>query len=441
MKLTDLAVRNAKPGSRNYKLADGAGLTLLVQANGSRLWRFRYRFAGKEKMISFGSYPDVTLSEAREARNQARKILRDGRDPSMEKRRELRARKAEQRSTFEAMAREWHELNAPRWTKIHAADVFSSLERDVFPRIGHLSLADIDSPIVLEALRPIERRGSIETAHRLRQRISAVFALAKSQGLVTHNPAADLGAALRHKPRAKKQPAVTELEQLREILRVTEQSGAYPVTLLASRLLALTAVRPGTLRRAEWGEFEFADFNVDFNAGSTIDQRDLNDSNRSAKHESDAIWLIPAAKMKLEKERKDEAGFDHTVPLSPQAVDVLRAVRQLTGNCPYVFPGQRHAHRPLSENAIGYLYNRCGWHGRHVPHGWRAAFSTVMNERRPADRYVIDAMLAHVPKDKVEAAYNRAEHMERRREIACEWANLLMEGLPPAEDLLGVMRR
>lgn len=441
MKLTDLAVRKAKPERRDYRMADGAGLTLLVKPNGSRLWRYRYRFAGKEKQLALGAYPDVSLSDARDLRDDARRALRAGLDPSLEKRRQERERRTAGRVTFEAAARDWHELNAPRWTVIHAADVLTSFERDVFPRMGHMPVTDIDTPTVLDVLRPIERRGAIETAHRLRQRIGAVFALAKSQGIVRDNPAADVGAALKKKPRAKKQPAVTELEQLREILRVTEQSGAYPVTLLASRFLALTAVRPGTLRRAEWGEFEFADFNVDFNAGSTIDQRDLNDSNRSAKHESDAIWLIPAAKMKLEKERKDEAGFDHTVPLSPQAVDVLRAVRQLTGNCPYVFPGQRHAHRPLSENAIGYLYNRCGWHGRHVPHGWRAAFSTVMNERRPADRYVIDAMLAHVPKDKVEAAYNRAEHMERRREIACEWANLLMEGLPPAEDLLGVMRR
>jgi integrase len=427
VKLTDLSIRKAKPGARDYRMADGGGLTLLVRANESKLWRWRYRFAGKEKQLAIGAYPDVSLSEAREARDRARKILRAGRDPSTEKRREERDRQAAGRSTFEATAREWHALNQSRWTKVHAADVLTSLERDVFPRIGHLALVDIDSPTVLEALRPIERRGAVETAHRLRQRISAVFALAKSQGLVAHDPAADVGAALKRKPRARKQPAAVELEQLREILLTTERSGAYPVTLLASRLLALTAVRPGTLRRAEWSEFEnlpVVESTTQYEVESTT-----------------AIWRIPAEKMKLEKDRKDEVAFDHVVPLAPAAVDVLRAAHQLTGNCTYVFPGQRHAHRPLSENAIGYLYNRCGWHGRHVPHGWRAAFSTVMNERRPVDRFVIDAMLAHVPKDKVEAAYNRAEHMERRREIANEWAALLMEGLPPAEDLLGVARR
>lgn len=422
MALTDMQARKAKPREKEYKLTDGLGLRLHVRPSGSKLWRLKYRFGGKEKQLAIGAYPDVSLSEAREARDKARKILRDGRDPSMEKRREERARQASSCATFEATAREWHTLNEGRWTKIHAADVLTSLERDVFPRIGHLPLADIDSPTVLEALRPVERRGAIETAHRLRQRISAVFVLAKSQGLVTHDPASDVGAAMKRKPRAKKQPAVVELEGLREILRVTERSGAYPVTLLASRFLALTAVRPGTLRRAAWGEFE----NVDFLDPSISPS---------------ALWRIPAEKMKLEKERKGEEAFDHLVPLSPAAVDVLRTVRQLTGNCPYVFPGQRHAHRPLSENAIGYLYNRCGWHGRHVPHGWRAAFSTVMNERHPAERFVIDAMLAHVPKDKVEAAYNRAEHMEKRRELANEWAQLLMQGVSPAADLLGVARR
>lgn len=445
MALTDLQARNAKARDKDYKLTDERGLRLLVRPNGSKLWRLKYRFAGKEKQLAIGAYPDVTLSEAREARDKARKILRDGLDPSMQKRKEERDRQASGRSTFEALAREWHELNGPRWTEIHRGDVINSLERDVFPRIGHLALVDIDSPTVLEALRPVERRGAIETAHRLRQRISAVFALAKSQGLVTNNPAADIEAALKRKPRAKKQPAIVDVGELREILTVTEASGAYPVTLLASRLLALTAVRPGTLRRAEWSEFEIADFNLQFNEDlndySTLLQRDLNDSGKSPKHGGCGVWRIPAAKMKMEKDRKGEEAYDLVVPLAPAAVDVLRTVHQLTGNCAHVFPGQRHAHRPLCENAIGYLYNRCGWHSRHVPHGWRAAFSTVMNERRPADRYVIDAMLAHVPKDKVEAAYNRSEHMARRREIAEEWAALLLKGMAPAGDLLGGARR
>ena len=424
MKLTDLAIRKAKPGPRDYRMADGAGLTLLVRTNESKLWRWRYRFAGKEKQLALGAYPDVTLSEAREARDRARKMLRDGRDPSMEKRREERARQAAHQATFETAAREWHALNAPRWTKVHAADVLNSLERDVFPRLGHVPLTEIDSPTVLDALRPIERRGAVETAHRLRQRISAVFTLATSKGLVNHDPAAAVGAALSRVPKAKKQPAIVDMDELRKILTTCEASGAYPVTLLASRLLALTAVRPGTLRRAEWSEFE-----------------NVFESNLENPKNREPLWRIPAEKMKLEKDRKSEAAFDHIVPLTPAAIEVLRAVHVLTGNGSYVFPGQRHAHRPLCENAIGYLYNRCGWHGRHVPHGWRAAFSTVMNERRPADRYVIDAMLAHVPKDKVEAAYNRAEHMERRREIAAEWAGLLMAGMGPAADLLGVARR
>lgn len=414
MPLTDLAARKAKPGPRDYKMADGKGLTLLVRTNGAKLWRFRYRFAGKEKMLSLGVYPEVSIAEARDRLENARKTLRDGNDPSLEKRRAEIERRSASAASFEAMAREWHRLNEPRWTRVHARNVLHSLESDVFPKIGRLPLSDIDAPLLLDVLQPIERRGAIETARRIRQRISMVFSFAMSKGRATSDPASQVGNALKPKPRQRRQPAVTDIAELRELLAKSEASGAYPLTLLASRLLALTAVRPGVVRGAEWSEF-----------------RDL---------EGDApIWHIPAARMKLVLDRKEEAEFDHIVPLAPAAVDVLRAARVLSGRGRLVFPGQRHAHKPLSENAIGYLYNRAGWHGRHVPHGWRAAFSTIMNERNPANRATIDLMLAHTPDNKVEAAYNRAEHMKRRRELAHEWAGLL--DLGPADVLLGAARR
>lgn len=423
MALTDTQARKASPRERDYRLADAHGLSLLVRASGSKLWQHRYRVGGKQRTSSYGPYPEVSLKQAREARDATRALLRAGRDPSIEKRKSRAAEIAGSEHDFESLAREWHELQSDRWAEVHAADVLRSLERDVFPTLGEFPPHEITAPLILACLRPIEKRGAIETAGRLRQRISAVLAYALSMGIVSSNPAEQVKGAL--KPRAKKgrQPAVTDLEELRALLRAAESSAAYPVTILASRFLALTAQRPGMIRRARWE-----------------DMRGIESDNQTDET-GQAVWHIPAEQMKLTVERKDDSAFDHIVPLSPQAVEVLRAVAKLSGNCELVFPGQRHAHRPLSENAIGYLYNRVGWHSRHVPHGWRAAFSSIMNERRPADRKVIDMMLAHVSGDKVEAAYNRAEHMALRREIAQEWAGIITDGLKPAAELLTLARR
>lgn len=427
--LTDVKARKAAPAEKDYKLTDERGLFLLVRPNGSKLWRMKYRIAGKEKLLSFGAYPEVTLAEARERRDAARLQLRDGEDPAAEKRRAREG--AGSAHAFESVAREWHGLQKGRWVPVHADDVLRSLERDVFPKLGRRPIAELEAHEILDLLRRIEKRGSIETAKRLRQRMSAVFVLAISKRLARDNPAAMLEHALLPKPKRRKQPAVTDLAELRDLLNKAEGSGASPVTLLASRLLALTAVRPGVVRGARWEEFHC------WQEGY---------SSHKSLPNSSPFWHIPAERMKLSLDRKDEQAFDHIVPLAPQAVEVLRAIEPLTGRGELMFPGQRHTHIPISENAIGYLYNRVGWHGRHVPHGWRAAFSTVMNERaiaegRPGDRQVIDLMLAHVPTNKVESAYNRAQFMERRREIAEEWANLLTEGLRPAADLIELARR
>ena len=414
--LTDTAIKKAAPRDRDYKLTDEKGLFLLVRTSGSKLWRHKYRVAGKERLASYGPYPEVSLRQAREQRDATREILRAGRDPAIEARKAAASALTSTSHTFESLAREWHELQRERWAPIHAADVLSSLERDVFPTLGEFPPAEITAPLILATLRPVEKRGAVETASRLRQRIGSVLAYGLSLGIVPGNPAEQVKGALKPIVRKGRQPAITALEDLRALLAKVEGGGAYPVTLLASRFLALTAQRPGVIRRARWEDM----LGLDGDA---------------------PVWHIPAEQMKLTIERKGDAAFDHQVPLSRAAVEVLHAVRRLSGNCQLVFPGQRHAHRPLSENAIGYLYNRAGYHSRHVPHGWRAAFSTIMNERRRADRQAIDMMLAHVQGDKVEAAYNRAEHMALRREIAEEWAALIAEGLKPAEDLLTVARR
>lgn len=424
--LTDTQIRKAAPQDKDYKLGDSGGLYLFVTAKGAKIWRMKYRYAGKEHRLIFGRYPEVSLAEARDQRDEARQQLRRNANPAVEKRKAKITNAAATAMTFEKVARAWHEMQAPRWAPVHAKDVITSLERDVFPDLGALPIRDIDAPTLLGTLRKVEKRGAIETAKRLRQRMSGVFVYAISEGIVSTDPAAIVTKALKPLPKKGKQPAITVMDEVRQILVLAEASGASPVTKLASRLLALTAVRPGVVRGAGWDEYE----GIDWETGAT----------------GDPMWRVPPARMKLLLDRKELEAFEHLVPLSTHAVDVLLTIRRLTGRARYVFPNQRHTHQPLSENAIGYLYNRVGYHGRHVPHGWRAAFSTILNDwrrkhGRPDDREVINLMLAHVVEDKVEGAYNRAAHMDRRVELAQIWADMLMEGLEPASSLLDGPRR
>ena len=417
--LTDLQCRKAKAGEKDYKLSDAHGLYLFVTRTGFRSWRWKYRFAGKEKRLVLGSYPDINLSAAREARENGARLLRSGIDPALQAKQLAAIRLEEAEATFETVAREWHGQQLGGWVPRHGADVIKSLEQDVFPKIGALPVKGITSPMVLEVIRAIEDRPSIETARRVRQRISAVYAYAIASGLADADPAAPIRAAL--KPLIKgRQPALATLEEARALLRQVEAAPAHPMTKLASRMLALTALRQGVLRTTMWSELE----------GLDLDE---------------PVWRIPATRMKLKLDRKIDPRFDFMLPLSRQATEVLEAARTFAPHSRLVFPSQRHAHKPISENAVGYLYNRLVSHGRHVPHGWRSTFSTIMNERAQAqglagDRAIIDLMLAHIPEG-VEASYNRAAYMPRRREIAQEWADLLMKDMPPAMALLEGPRR
>jgi integrase len=294
-----------------------------------------------------------------------------------------------------------------KWTPVHAADVIHSLERDVFPEVGVLPVTEITAPIVLAVLRKIEDRPAIETAHRVRQQMSAVFTYAIASGKGENDPAATVKGAMAPLKKGR-QPAVTDLEEARAMLRKAEAEPAHAVTKLALRLSALTALRPGTLTTTPWAEFDDV---------------------------TDDVWRIPALRMKLKLSHKSDEARDHLVPLSKQAF-VIAVLRTITGDGPLAFPNTRHAHKPLSENAIGYLLNRAGYHSRHVPHGWRSTFSTVMNEKFPADRAVIDLMLAHTPQNAIEGAYNRASHLKRRKELAQIWADLILQKAKPAKALL-----
>ena len=427
--LTDAKLRAAKGRDRPYKLADSGQLYLYVTPAGGRHWRLNYAYgrntAGKpaQKTLSIGAYPGIGLAEARAKRDEAKARLEQGLDPSVEKRVEERSRAISTENTFKAIAQSWFAKKKPTWAKRHADKVWASIEEDVLPAIGGLPIASIRAPQLLHLLTAVEKRGAIETAHRIRQRLSAVFSYAVAAGLAEVDPAATLGKALSAKPRARKQPSIVDgvddsgeqLRLVRQLLIDCEAERCRAVTKFALRFLALTAVRPNELHGARWAELEGLD-------GPT------------------PTWRIPAARMKGDGERKADLRGDHLVPLTRQALEVIEALRPLTGELALMFPTDTHLHKPLSENTLRTLLIRAGYYQRHVPHGFRAAFSTFMNERpehRPGDRAVIDLMLAHVPKDKVEGAYNRAAYLPRRREIAQEWADLLTADMWPVVMHLG----
>lgn len=405
--LTDVAIKKAAPKEKPYKLYDSGGLFLHITPAGSKLWRMKFVRAGKEKLLSFGAYPDVTLLEARKKRDEARDDLREGHDPTIRKKVRQASIATDEQNTFEAMAREWAHANRARWVKDHHDRVMRSLEIDAFPAVGAMPIRDIKPPHILAIIQKVEKRGKSITSRLVRQRMSAVFVYAIATGRADNDPAAPLKAVL-PPVKSRKQPAVTTIEEARQVIAACERVPGNPITKLCLRFLALTATRPVEARGARWEEFE------------------LDES-------GDPIWRIPAERMKMRRE--------HVVPLSRQAVEVLYAVREFVGERRFVFPGERHITEPVGESTLLDTLNRAGFYSRHVPHGWRSTFSTVMNDKYPLEPHIIDAMLAHAPRNQVEARYNRAEYMARRRELAQDWADMLMANAQPAVDLANVRRK
>jgi len=433
--LTDKMVRAAGAKDKGYKLNDSGGLYLHVSAKAHKSWRFKYRFDKKELLLTIGTYPEVSLADARGIRDDARKVLRQGRDPRHSMKRSRLIAGSDGRQTFEETARKWHALQLPRWKEVHAKDVITSLDRDIFPDLGAMPLDEIDKPLLLAVLRKVENRGAIETARRAKQRVAAIYRYANAHGAKLENPAVDINDALAPLPPSKRYPALLTVDAIRVMIFDIDRAGASPVTRLAARFLSLTAQRPGMVRNIEWDDIRGVDWGK---LDSDIDK---------------ATWVVPAAKIKQELHLRSDEAFEHLVPLSGPAIDTLRAVRLLTGRSRYVFPSATSGVKPMSENAIGYLYNREGYKGRHVPHGWRSSFSTIMNEqaerelgqdlRLLADRMIIDLMLAHTPAgmSASELRYNRAAYMPRRRELAQRWACMVMVGALPTEEIIGSPRR
>lgn len=395
--LTNAAAKAAAPQARAYKMADAGGLFLFIAPTGTKSWRLKYRWHGREKLLTIGRFPELAVAEARARREEAKAALRGGRDPAGV---DIKV------NTLEQLGRAWYLHNRDTWSFGHASDVLASLERDIFPVLGNRPVVDIDPPALLNALRVVEKRGRAETARRIRQRLSQIFAYGIAEGLATIDPAAKLGAAMRDAPPSRPQPALTVIEDCRALLSLTDQLVVNnKMIVLASRFLALTAVRLDAVRGARWEEFHDLDG-------------------------AEPVWRVPPERMKLKKAKKGEARFEHLVPLSCQSVRILRKIAAEDGcdthsSAGLVFPGRDRA-RPIGEGAIGALYARAGFAGRHVPHGWRSSFSTILNETMGEEwRGAIDRALAHSPKDKVEAAYNRSAQLGRRRELFDAWGALL----------------
>lgn len=414
--LTDIACRKAKAQESDYRLPDEKGLYLLVLKSGHKSWRLGYWFDGKKKRIVLGSYPEMSLQDARAERDAARSLVARGRDPAVVRLQESATCRLAAEATFKAMAGAWLEERKKSWAPAYGASIERLLRNHLYPGWENLPLSDITKPMVAQRLKSIEGRGLRETARRAREKIVEIYDRAQAMGYDVDNPGA-VKAALQPAI-TKRRPAHTDLEKARAMLRAVEAAPAHPITKLASRFIALTVMRPGTVQLLPWAEI--------------ID----------ALEADDPVWTIPAERMKLTQERKRLEEFDHLVPLARQSIEVLRAVRQISSISQFVFHSTKTIRRPISDSTVSKLYRDNGFRDVHVPHGWRSTFSTIMNERamaadRPGDRLVIDLMLAHQQQG-VEPIYNRSAYMPRRRELAQEWADLLLEGMEPAATLLRV---
>lgn len=388
MPLSDTAIRTAKPTNKPQKLADGGGLYLLLNPNGSRWWRLKYRAGGKEKLLSLGTYPDTGLKDARDKRDAARKLLAAGVDPG-EQRKAVKAAGAERAAnSFAVIAAEWLALQKPRMATATLEKAQWTFDELVNPWIGNRPIAEIEAPELLKLLRRIEERGAHETAHRTKQRCGQVFRYAISTGRAKHDPTADLRGALAPVVSTSR-AAITDPAKVGDLLRAIGSYQGSLVTKCALRLAPLVFVRPGELRKAEWSEIDL----------------------------DGAQWRIPAARMKMREE--------HIVPLAPQAVEILRELHPLTGHGQFVFPSYRGKARTMSENTVNAALRYMGFDKDTMTgHGFRALASTRLNEMGWAPD-VIERQLAHAERNKVRAAYNRAQYLDERTRMMAAWADYL----------------
>lgn len=383
MPLTDSAIKTAKPKEKPYKLSDAQGLYLEITPNGSKLWRLKYRIAGKEKKLALGAYPAVTLSQARQRRDEARQQLAEGSDPGEQRKAAKQAQKVEG-LTFEALALEWYDYNSPRWAEATAYKSKLYLDNDLIPVIGSRPIKEITRPELVELVRKVEARGTLNAAGKIRQWLGQIFRYGLARGVVDANPATDLSVVAAPTKAARHHPHVTFAE-LPELLGKVDTANIHTLTRHAIRLLVLTAVRPGELRAAPWAEFDL----------------------------DAATWTIPKERMKARR--------PHIVPLPRQAVAILRQLQEITGRYALVFAGA-NPDRPMSENTVNKALRLMGYEGRQTGHGFRHLLSTELNGRG-YNKDWIERQLAHGDSDEIRGTYNHAAYVEQRREMIQAWAD------------------
>ena len=388
MLLTTIKIEKAKPKDKPYKLRDGDGLFVLIHPNGGKYWRLRYSFARKEKEVALGTYPEVSLSDARDKRLAARKLVAGGLDPGAKKKEEKRLEVFNADNTFKAVAEDWHGRNKSKWTPDHAERLWRRLELYAFADLDSQPIASIKTPNLIALLRKVEKRGTLETAHRLAQTLNVVFRYAVHCGLIDQNPASDLrGVVAPHK--ATNFPTINAKE-LPEFFEKLDAVGTNPQNKIATRLLMLTFLRPGELQKSLWTDIDF----------------------------ESKQWRIPAERMKMRK--------PHMVPLARQAITLLQQLKEITGHSVYVFPSQQRQKNPyMSENTINQMLKRMGYKDKLVAHGFRALASTTLNEMSHFGKDIIEAQLSHMDEDKIRGTYNRAEYAEQRIKMMQWWADYI----------------
>lgn len=387
MPLTDTAIRKAKPSGKPFKMFDERGLFLLISAAGGKWWRLNYRFEGKQKTLSMGVYPEISLKDARARRDAARKLLAQGIDPSDNRKAVKSGRMERAANSFEVVAREWYAKYSPNWAKTHADKIIQRLERDVFPWLGARPVAEIAAPELLAAMRRIEARGALESAHRTLSNCGQVFRYAVATGRAERDPSGDLRGAL---PPYKRDhfAAITDPKRVGQLLReIDGYQGTFAVNC-ALRLAPLVFVRPGELRMAQWAD-------IDLDA---------------------AEWRYTARK----------TDTPHIVPLATQAVAILRELHAVTGHGQYLFPGGRSPKRAMSDNAILAALRRIGIAKEEMSgHGFRAMARTILDEVLGVRPDLIEHQLAHAVRDPNGRAYNRTAHLPARRKMMQQWADYL----------------
>jgi len=386
--LTDMKVQKARPQDKPVTLFDGGGLFLLVTPSGGKLWRFKYRYDGKQKLLALGAYPEVSLADARQKREEVRKLLANKMDPGAVRKaqNQINSQKSE---TFEAIAREWFQKFLHRWKETHSNRLIRSLERDVFPWIGAQPIAEIKAPELLAVLRRVETRGTLDTVHRIRTICGQIFRYAVASGRAERDPSGDLKGAI-PPPQEGHMAAITEPAKVGELLRAIDGYQGSFVVQCALKLAPLVFVRPGELRNMEWVEIDF----------------------------ENAQWNIPAEKMKMKE--------PHIVPLPTQALALLTAIQALTSASRYVFPSGRSFDRPMSNNAILAALRRMGYTKDEMSgHGFRAMARTILDEVLQVRTDYIEAQLAHRVRDPLGRSYNRTHHLNERRKMMQTWADYL----------------